>query len=146
MLICSAMKRLSVKAFRRISAVVGGVLLCLSVSSCMTLSVSSSGGGTVGNTSVRQIMHEEVWVRKTKHEIIMTFGAPEREMSDGAEGTILIYEDSYSRIHSLSNDRKNVITYRKFVEFYIDGRNRCYKVRTNLKDDQLSLPDKRPWY
>lgn len=91
-------------------------------------------------------MHEEVWGRKTKHEIIMTFGAPEREMSDGAEGTILIYEDSYSRIHSLSNDRKNVITYRKFVEFYIDGRNRCYKVRTNLKDDQLSQPDKRPWY
>ena len=33
------------------------------------------------------------WIGRTANDIIMTYGAPDREASDGSDGTIIIYED-----------------------------------------------------
>ena len=72
------------------------------------------------------------WIGATHAEIVRTYGAPNRECSDGAGGYILIYE-SFRTVYdtwmdgSLNYAREQ----RDFKEFYMDEKGLCYDVRSN---------------
>ena len=80
------------------------------------------------------------WIGRTANDIIMTYGAPDREASDGSDGTIIIYED-FETVRK-SSVKSNV---RYYIEFFIDSQKVCYHVRTNLSEWSFNHPFSRPW-
>ena len=74
------------------------------------------------------------WVGCTHADIVRTFGAPFREVSDGDGGQILVYENFYTT-HSTDEFMGDFTTtsreHRDFKEFYLDPEGTCYQVRTN---------------
>jgi hypothetical protein len=77
---------------------------------------------------------EAEWVGRSHADIIRGFGAPTREVSDGDDGLILVYEETYST-HETEHSGSTVTTtsrdYRTFKEFSLDAAGTCYNVRTN---------------
>jgi len=69
---------------------------------------------------------QDEWTGRTHAEIIQEFGAPDRELSDGADGLILVYESFSSNVSG-----HTIYTSREFIEFYLDADGSCYDVRTN---------------
>ena len=74
------------------------------------------------------------WVGRSHADIVRSFGAPSREVSDGANGMILVYEELYtiydtdhfgSTLTTTKKDRRN------FKEFSLGPDGICYDVRTN---------------
>ena len=80
------------------------------------------------------------WIGRTANDIIMTYGAPDREASDGSDGTIIIYED-------FETVRKSTVksNERYYIEFFVDSQKVCYHVRTNLSEWSFNHPFSRPW-
>ena len=87
---------------------------------------------------------QEQWPGRTHAEIIREFGAPNREISDGADGMVLVYErtTTTSSTHEFM-ERYTTTTEenRVFKEFYIDARGICYNVRSNesVREDKVSV-------
>lgn len=73
---------------------------------------------------------------KRHADIVRNFGAPSREVSDGAEGGILVYEDVYTTLETdqsgstLTTTKKD---HRNFKEFSLGPDDICYNVWTNEK-------------
>lgn len=99
------------------------VAVILSATSCTTFRYASS----------KSQMQSE-WEGRSHADIVRTFGAPSREVSDGAGGQILVYENFYTT-HSTDEFMGDFTTtsreHRDFKEFYIDPEGTCYQVRTN---------------
>ncbi|MBR5431750.1 MAG: hypothetical protein IK119_05150 [Bacteroidales bacterium] len=99
------------------------VAVILSATSCTTFRYASN---------MSQMQSE--WEGRTHADIVRTFGAPSREVSDGAGGQILVYENFYTT-HSTDEFMGDFTTtsreHRDFKEFYIDPEGTCYQVRTN---------------
>lgn len=125
--------------------VAAALFLCLS--SCSILRSSQSQGP---DTSY--------WYGKSRNAIMMSFGIPDREASDGAGGVVLVYEDISTVTSKNSKKEKNFVTdepvyessetvsqIRRYAEFFLDGENYCYNVRTNLDSWQFEYPERRPW-
>jgi len=88
------------------------------------------------------------WVGKTHADVIKTFGAPDREATDGNNGMVLIYEQIYTRSHTSSygyggpwgpwggpwgpDINTTVYTDKDYVHFYINPTGNVYQVKTNL--------------
>ena len=74
------------------------------------------------------------WVGRSHEEIIQRFGAPSREVSNGADGLILVYESFYTT-HKTEEFMGDYTTTSKecrdFKEFYLRANGICYDVRTN---------------
>lgn len=74
------------------------------------------------------------WVGRSHAEIIQRFGAPSREVSNGADGLILVYESFYTT-HKTEEFMGDYTTTsrecRDFKEFYLRANGICYDVRTN---------------
>ena len=64
-------------------------------------------------------------------QIVMDFGAPNREVSDGGDGIILVYEDvsTSSYVHSTGYVDHDVNV--SYIQFFLDRQGICYNVRTN---------------
>ena len=81
-----------------------------------------------------QLNLQAEWIGRSHADIVRTFGAPTREVSDGADGQILVYESFYTT-HSTDEFMGDFTTtsteHRDFKEFYIRANGRCYDVRTN---------------
>ena len=87
------------------------------------------------------------WVGRSHADIVRSFGAPSREVSDGANGMILVYEELYSiydtdhfgsTMTTTKRDRRN------FKEFSLGPDGICYDVRTNaLMQDGTQLDVKK---
>lgn len=125
--------------------VAAALFLCLS--SCSILRSSQSQGP---DTSY--------WYGKSRNAIMMSFGVPDREASDGAGGVVLVYEDISTVTSKNSKKEKNFVTdepiykssestyqVRRFVEFFLNEADVCYNVRTNLGSWQFDTPEQRPW-
>lgn len=125
--------------------VAAALFLCLS--SCSILRSSQSQGP---DTSY--------WYGKSRNAIMMSFGIPDREASDGAGGVVLVYEDISTVTSKNSKKEKDFVssepvykssesTYqvRRFVEFFLNEADVCYNVRTNLDSWQFEHPERRPW-
>ena len=80
---------------------------------------------------------------KSYSYIVNMWGAPNRVVSDGQDGTVLIYENFthstngtiYNNGSNASEIRSNSLDTRHFAEFYISPDDSCYKVRTNHMKD-----------
>ena len=103
-------------------------VLCLALSSC----------GSIRQALVS--MEEEynrTWSGKSHSEIVQTFGAPDRVMSDGKDGSILVYERtelfSSSYVYPLVPGPvgPSVSTEKYYTHFFLTGEGRCYLVKTN---------------
>ena len=79
---------------------------------------------------------EAEWTGRTHADIVRHFGAPTREVSDGADGLILVYEE-VTTVHETSTSGSTITTEtkenRKFKEFSLGADGKCYGVRTNEK-------------
>ena len=77
---------------------------------------------------------EAEWIGRSHADIVRGFGAPTREVSDGEDGLILVYEETYST-HETEHRGSTVTTtskdHRTFKEFSLDAAGKCYDVRTN---------------
>ena len=77
---------------------------------------------------------QDEWVGRSHAEIVREFGAPTREVSDGADGQILVYEIFYTT-HStdefMGDFTTTVEEHRDYKEFYLDPDGTCYHVRSN---------------
>ncbi|MBO7118255.1 MAG: hypothetical protein J6V81_06235 [Bacteroidales bacterium] len=105
---------------------------------------SATSCTTFSYVSNRSSLQSE-WEGRSHADIVQNFGAPSREVSDGAGGQILVYEDFYTT-HSTDEFMGDYTTTirenRDFMEFYLDPEGSCYKVRTNesvLNGRQYSL-------
>ena len=114
-----------------------------------SLAIIVSSCGPAYYTVSKQQDYENTFVGATYNDIVRSLGAPQRTMSDGANGSILIYE---SNLTQSSTDSKAVAynynsfngtytpgvrssttsqTYTSYLNLYINSNSRCYAVKTN---------------
>ena len=91
--------------------------------------------------------YTNLFVGKSHNQIVTSLGAPDRQVTDGANGTILIYEQTTISSNSVQtaynvNYYTNTYTpgvytntYAKtsYLHLYISPNGICYKVNTNHK-------------
>lgn len=93
--------------------------------------------------------YQKAFIGASHNEIVSAFGAPDRQTSDGAGGTILIYEettttttsDSYSAAYNVNyvNNTYTPGTYTNssttqntsYIHLFIDKDGVCYNVKSN---------------
>lgn len=113
--------------------------------------------------------YKEAFVGAKHNDIVSAFGAPDRQTSDGAGGTILIYErtttntttDSqaaaynvnyYNRtytpgVHSNTTTTQNT----SYIHIFVDKDGVCYNVKTNHQkyiteiDEKATARNKKIW-
>ena len=129
---------ITMKRIAKIAA--GAALLLISLSSCSTY------------VSIEPQANKE-WQGKTHAEIIESYGAPDREVSDGAGGKILVYENTYTEIRTDMSPMWGGVygfyydvmgprdlnttseTHVDYAHFYVDSKGICYKVATNMEKE-----------
>ena len=108
---------------KTIAYFLSAVLLFTGCSSYMSyLDGSNTSGTEYYNSTYRGQAHSQ---------IVMDFGAPNREVSDGGDGIILVYEDvsTSSYVHSTGYVDHDVNV--SYIQFFLDRQGICYNVRTN---------------
>ena len=128
--------------------------LFLSLSSCSVFNQSN----VVAASQSLGGLNTSMWTGKSRNAIMVRFGVPDREVSDGADGVILVYEDIETVIKTTTSENTHfgmfdtdyetkgkTTTTRRFAEFFINAENHCYNVRSNLTQWQFDNPEKRPW-
>ena len=89
----------------------------------------------------------EDWVGASHRDIVMNFGAPDRTESDGADGSILVYEKLWTErtakvdTSGIIYDRtitEDIVEHRYYTDFFLDSEGICYHVKSNRE-----LPDPR---
>ncbi len=119
---------------RYIKYVVISFLLVFLFNSCSGLKAM------MADAEARSVEYQTRWIGRTANDTIMTYGAPDRETTDGSDGTIIVYED-FATVRK-SSVESNV---RYYIEFFIDSQKVCYHVRTNLDEWSFNHPFSRPW-
>lgn len=128
---------------KKISSIALAVSIVLSLSACggpRMISLEPEANG--------------MWCGKPHAAIINEYGAPNREMSDGMGGKILVYEHTETTVTTTADNnacyggiyefyygfspirnttyRTETETKTDYANFYVDGNGVCYKVETNL--------------
>jgi len=116
------------KAFRTISLFVVALIAAVSCSETVYAPIENSLNAA--------------WVGKTRADVIRSYGAPDRESSDGENGMILIYERGVEQSYASSRHGVfesdfpdyNVTTYyeKDYTHFYVNEQNSVYLVKSNL--------------
>ena len=105
----------------------------------LTALLALSSCATAKYVSIENDMNNE-WVGKRHYDIVTEFGAPDRETSDGKNGTILVYEtitrsyrtDEDTHFGYFDPDYTTTISEnRSYIHFFIEGNGICYLVKTN---------------
>ena len=103
----------------------------------VSCSVSRPSGGQYVSGSD---YYNQVYRGRTHAEIVMEWGAPDRESSDGAGGVILVYEkfttttktDIDDHFGLFSPDVTTTTTdHKSYIHFFIGRDGICYNVNTN---------------
>ena len=140
-------------------------LAVITFMSCLFMSCTVTRTYTVS----KENDYQKAFVGASHNEIVSAFGAPDRQTSDGAGGTILIYEKTttqttsdsrataynvnyYNRtytpgVHSNSTTTQNT----SYVHIFIDQDGVCYNVKTNHQkrvteiDEAATAKNKKMW-
>lgn len=122
-------------------SILGLLLLCAALSSCSVMENAFTSPRMVS----AEADYNATWQGRKYADIIRTYGAPQRSVSDGQGGMIHIYENCYSEAYSSGGmmmgpfypDYTTTISnHRDYVEFYMNANDVCYMVKTNyLKQD-----------
>ena len=85
----------------------------------------------IGNFTSGTEYYNNAYRGSTHNQIVRDFGAPDRDVSDGAGGYILVYEkfSSSSRVDSFGNVDYDVD--KSYIQFFMNDQGICYEVRTN---------------
>jgi hypothetical protein len=85
----------------------------------------------IGNFTSGTEYYNNLYKGSTHNQIVRDFGAPDRDVSDGAGGYILVYEKfrSSSRVDSFGNVDYDVD--KSYIQFFMNDQGICYEVRTN---------------
>lgn len=84
------------------------------------------------------------WQGSSYADIVKEYGAPNRSVNDGLGGTIYVYEDIQTEYTTVSSSgvvngsidsKTKMVTIRNFTEFYVDGNDCCYSVRSNRLEE-----------
>jgi hypothetical protein len=78
--------------------------------------------------------YKKEYVGKSHNQIVTTLGAPDKQFSDGAEGVIIIYENSVfkSDIDTYKGSGSaTTIESKGYIQFFINKSGICYDVKTN---------------
>ncbi len=78
--------------------------------------------------------YKDIYVGKSHNQIVTTLGAPDKQFSDGAEGIIIIYENSVfnSNINTYKGSGSaTTIESKGYIQFFINKSGICYDVKTN---------------
>ena len=133
--------------------------------SCLFMSCTVTRTYTVS----KENDYQKAFVGASHNEIVSAFGAPDRQTSDGAGGTILIYERTTTRttsdsqataynvnyynrtytpgVHSNSTTTQNT----SYVHIFVDQDGVCYNVKTNHQkyvteiDEAATAKNKKIW-
>lgn len=108
---------------KTIAYILSAVLLLTGCSSYKSLLDGSNTSGTE--------YYNSTYRGQTHSKIVMDFGAPDREVSDGADGIILVYEDISTSSHVLSTGYVDQDVNVSYIQFFIDNQGVCYNVKTN---------------
>lgn len=93
------------------------IMVILSAVSCTTTKYIS-----------REPSMKAEWIGRSHADIVRSFGAPSREVSDGAEGVILVYENVYTTLETDQSGSTLTTTkrdHRNFKEFSLGPDNIC---------------------
>lgn len=119
----------------------------------------TSCGPTVRVLSM-QDDYANIYIGKSYQEILLALGAPDRETSDGANGSVLIYEDestltttkatkeNYNQYAGtyVPGARSSSITITSFLHLFVNADKICYNLKTNhtkeVYQKRLSLKQK----
>lgn len=67
----------------------------------------------------------------THGQIVKEYGAPDREVSDGEDGYILVYETYHTSSHVDNMGFIDHSVRKSYIQFFMDRNGVCYNVRTN---------------
>ena len=117
------------------------------LSSCFT----TATGTRTGTLTIDDFpAFREQCIGQTHNQIVTKLGAPQRQVSDGAGGSILIYENTTtSTISNSLSSAYNInfftrtytpgmqtttqqITNTDYVHYFVNADNICYEVKTNI--------------
>ena len=129
-------------------------LSAISLTSCFTAALTA----VALSQDKKVAIDTSAWIGKNRHAIMLAFGVPEREVSDGADGTVLVYEDISRQRKATTQENTHfgmfdtdyetsvsTTSLRKYAEFFMSSTDTCYLIRTNLRQWQFDHPNKRPW-
>ena len=108
---------------KTIAYILSVVLLFTGCSSYKSLLDGSNTSGTE--------YYNSTYRGQTHSQIVMNFGAPDREVSDGGDGIILVYEDVSTSSYVSSTGYVDHDVNVSYIQFFIDNQGVCYNVRTN---------------
>jgi|GEM_PF-2843347 len=82
------------------------------------------------------------WVGSTHADVVRSYGVPDREASDGADGLVLVYEKEYRKTYASAGPEGvfgpdyDVTSYsdKEYTHFYLDSNGIVYQVRSNLQE------------
>ena len=126
--------------FFRMSFLAAAVLVAASCAS--TKSFTSSSGRVRNRYISAETQYNEEWRGRSHADIVLAFGAPDREVSDGADGYILVYEkitqdvrvsEDLIQVGSSRSYSTSTSYDKSYIHFYIGGDRLCYNVKTNKK-------------
>ncbi len=139
---------------KRIFKLIVAAALFMSLTSCSIFTLTSVGAASQYDSELNTSM----WIGKSKNAIMVRFGVPEREVSDGNGGVIMVYEDVETTVKTTTTENTHfgmfdtdyetkgkTTTKRRFAEFFLNAGGACYNVRSNLSQWQFDNPEKRPW-
>ena len=83
---------------------------------------------------------EEMFVQRTYSDIVDVLGAPDRIVSDGTGGQIIVYEDmNLNTVGSVNPWTGRMLMVTKsskgYVQMYLNGENICYRIKTNREKE-----------
>lgn len=90
-----------------------------------------------------------IMVGRTQQSIVSEMGVPDRQTSDGAGGTILVYEQTTSDSIATAYDVNyftgtyipgyRTTSFKEYINLYINPQGKCYDVKTNLTREETVI-------
>jgi hypothetical protein len=75
--------------------------------------------------------YNDEWVGRSYADIVQTFGAPDRESSDGLGGSIIVYQDGITEMIGGYYGPTIIRNGENYVQYFIGDDDVCYKVMTD---------------
>lgn len=108
---------------------------CLRYLLIVTAIIALAGCSSYNNLSRTYVSGTEYYnstYRGCTHgQIVKEYGAPDREVSDGEDGYILVYETYHTSSHIDDMGFVNHSVRKSYIQFFMDRNGVCYNVKTN---------------
>ena len=108
---------------------------CLSLLLLVATVCTLSGCSSYNNLSRTYVSGTEYYSStyrgQTHGQIVKEYGAPDREVSDGEDGYILVYETYHTSSHVDNLGYIDHSVRKSYIQFFMDKNGVCYNVKTN---------------